>query len=48
MKVALVCAILERLWPYPGGIARQNDMKAMAIGGVADRVHLLLSLPATL
>jgi REP element-mobilizing transposase RayT len=38
----------ERLWPFLGGIARQNDMKAIEIGGVADHVHLLLSLPSTL
>jgi len=38
----------ERLWPYLGGIARQNEMKAIEIGGVADHVHLLLSLPSTL
>jgi putative transposase len=38
----------ERLWPYLGGIAKQNQMKAIAIGGVADHVHVLLSLPATL
>ena len=44
----LTPAILERLWPYLGGIARENDMKALAVGGVADHVHLLLSLPATL
>jgi REP element-mobilizing transposase RayT len=40
--------VRARLWPYLGGIARQNDMKALAVGGVADHVHLLLSLPATL
>ena len=40
--------IRERLWPYLGGIARENEMKALAIGGVADHVHLLLSLPATM
>ncbi len=40
--------IRERLWPYLGGIARENHMKALAIGGVADHVHILLSLPATL
>jgi len=44
----LTPAIRERLWPYLGGIARENDMKALAVGGVADHVHLLLSLPATL
>ena len=38
----------ERLWPYLGGIARQNQIKTLAIGGVADHVHILLSLPATL
>jgi hypothetical protein len=36
--------IRERLWPYLGGIARENDMKTLAIGGVADHVHILLSL----
>jgi REP element-mobilizing transposase RayT len=40
--------VRERLWPYLGGIAREKDMKALAIGGVADHVHLLLSLPATI
>ena len=40
--------IRERLWPYLGGIARENEMKALSIGGVADHVHLLLSLPAKL
>src|SRR4051812_15132572 len=40
--------IRDRLYPYLGGIARENGMKALAIGGVADHVHLLLSLPATM
>jgi putative transposase len=44
----LTAEIRERLWPYLGGIARDNGMKAVTIGGVADHVHLLLSLPATL
>src|SRR5438874_7120598 len=44
----LTLAIRERLWPCLGGIARENDMKALVIGGVADHVHLLLSLPTTL
>lgn len=38
----------SRLWPYLGGIARENHMKALSIGGTEDHVHLLLSLPATL
>jgi putative transposase len=36
----------SRLWPYLGGIARENGMKAIAIGGTTDHVHALLSLPA--
>jgi len=38
----------ERLWPFLGGIARQNKMKAIEIGGVEDHVHVLLSLPSTI
>ena len=38
----------ERLWPYMGGIARENKMRALAVGGVEDHVHLLLSVPSTL
>ncbi len=38
----------DRLWPFLGGIARQNKMKAIKIGGAEDHVHLLLSLPATM
>jgi len=38
----------SRLWPYLGGIARANSMKALIVGGAEDHVHLLLSLPAVL
>ena len=44
----LTAEIRARLWPYLGAIARENGMKALAVGGVGDRVHLVLSLPATL
>lgn len=37
----------ERLWPFMGGIAREHGMKALAVGGVEDHVHLILSLPTT-
>ena len=40
--------IRERLWPYMGGIAKQNGIRPACIGGVADHVHLLLSLPTTI
>jgi putative transposase len=38
----------ERLWPFLGGIAKQNGIKPRCVGGVADHVHLLLSMPTTL
>src|SRR5690349_15823734 len=38
----------ERLLPFLDGIARQNEMRALEIGGVSDHVHMLLSLPSTL
>jgi putative transposase len=37
----------ERLHAYLGGIARENGIPALAVGGAADHVHLLLSLPRT-
>jgi putative transposase len=38
----------KELHPYLGGIARQNGISALAIGGARDHVHLLLSLPAAI
>jgi putative transposase len=40
--------VQPRLWSYIGGIARTNRMKALAVGGVADHCHILLSLPPTI
>ena len=37
----------ERLHAYIGGIARENGMAALAVGGVSDHVHVLLSLSRT-
>jgi REP element-mobilizing transposase RayT len=37
-----------RLFPYIGGIARENNMKLVAAGGIEDHVHLLISLPKTI
>lgn len=39
--------IAERLYPYFGGIARKNKIKMIAVGGMPDHIHLLLSMPAT-
>ncbi|HEM49054.1 MAG TPA: IS200/IS605 family transposase, partial [Caldithrix sp.] len=47
-KKMITAEIQDRLWAYMGGIARKNNIKALAIGGVEDHVHLLLSLPPTL
>lgn len=38
----------ERLWPYMGGIARENKMRALTVGGTVDHVHILLSIPSTM
>jgi putative transposase len=40
--------IRARLWPYLGGVAKQNQIRALAIGGTSDHVHILVSLPSTL
>lgn len=37
-----------RLWQYTGGIARENKMRALKVGGVTDHLHVLLTLPSTL
>ena len=44
----ITAQLQERLWPFLGGIARENKMKTVSIGGGADHVHMLLSLPATM
>ena len=44
----IVPEIQDRLWPYMVGIARQNNLKALAVGGMPDHIHLVLSLPATI
>jgi putative transposase len=36
----------ERLWSYVRGIASENKIKTLAIGGMTDHVHVLVSLPA--
>ena len=42
---AIDAELESRLWPYLGGIAKENRMKALAIGGTADHLHALLSIP---
>ena len=45
---AITPDIKERLWAYIGGIARENKMKALAVGGTANHIHILIALPSTL
>jgi len=40
--------IQGQLWAYMGGAAREHGMKALAVGGTEDHVHILLSLPSSL
>jgi REP element-mobilizing transposase RayT len=39
--------IRDQLFPYLGGIARQDDMTLIGVGGMADHVHCLVMIPAT-
>ena len=44
----VVGEIKERFWAFMGGTAKQNEIKPLCIGGVADQVHLRLPLPTTM
>jgi putative transposase len=44
---SIEASVQPRLWSYIGGIARANRMKAIAVGGTADHVHILLQLAPT-
>ena len=37
-----------RVWAYLAGVARENRMHPIQIGGIEDHVHVLLGAPATL
>jgi len=41
---SIVPAIADRLYDYLGGTLRGNNCSSVAIGGVADHVHLLVSM----
>lgn len=44
----LTPVLRERLFPYMGGIVKNLNGVALLISGVADHVHVLGSLPATI
>ena len=37
-----------RVWSYLGGIARENHINPLCIGGMEDHLHMLLGLPPNL
>ena len=41
-------ADLARLFSYLGGCAREQSAKAIAVGGMPDHIHMLVSMPATI
>jgi putative transposase len=44
----LTSELRQRLWAYMGGIARENKIKALSIGGMTDHAHMLISIPAVI
>ncbi len=40
--------ISKRLWPFIGGIARENGFRALQVGGDIDHAHTLIALPPTM
>ena len=47
-KKYLSSEIRERLFPYIGGICKENNLRLIKAGGVLDHVHLLVSLSSTI
>ena len=44
----LTAEIESRVWTYLGGIATENGIQPIQIGGYTDHIHALVGLPATL
>ena len=44
----IVASDLPRLFSYLGGCAKEQGVKALAIGGMPDHIHMLVSIPATI
>jgi REP element-mobilizing transposase RayT len=43
----LRAGLRKRVWRYIGGIVREEEMKAIEIGGTADHIHALVSVAPT-
>ncbi|MBM2835270.1 MAG: transposase IS200-family protein [Candidatus Brocadiaceae bacterium] len=46
-ELGLSSSLRERLYPYMCGIARENGLKVLCIGGTDNHIHILLSLDST-
>jgi REP element-mobilizing transposase RayT len=44
----IAAEIEDRVWAYLGGIAAKNKLRPLCVGGVADHIHMLISLPPTI
>jgi putative transposase len=44
----IVPEVEERIWAYLGGIAKENKMHPVQIGGIEDHVHVLLGATASM
>ena len=38
----------DRVWAFLGGIARENKMKALCVGGTENHIHILIMAPAAM
>ena len=41
-------ALEDRIWSYLAGIATQNNLKPILVGGVDDHIHFLFSMPPSI
>ncbi len=47
-RAVLIPSLRERVWAYVAGVAKENKITPIEIGGVEDHCHALVGLPATL
>ncbi len=40
--------IEQRVWAYLGGIARENGLTALAVGGIEHHIHMVIGAPPTI
>ncbi len=47
-RAVLIPGLHERVWSYVAGVAKENKITPIEIGGVEDHCHALVGLPTTL